>query len=84
MTLESYTGNRRGAIYGWAVTPDQTGTKRLAHPTPVEGLYLSGAWTHEGPGSFRVLLSGFMTMRLVLQRLGFADRVPDLRPADLP
>jgi phytoene desaturase len=83
-TLERYTGNHRGAIYGWAVTPDQTGTKRLDHSTPIAGLYLSGAWTHEGPGSFRVLLSGFMTMRLVLQRMGLADRVPDLRPADLP
>lgn len=84
LTLERYMGNHRGAIYGWAVTPDQTGTKRLDHATPIEGLYLSGAWTHEGPGTFRVLLSGFMTMRLVLQRLGMGDRVPDLRPAELP
>lgn len=83
-TIRGFTGNHRGAIYGWAVTPDQTGTKRLHHDTPIEGLYLSGAWTHEGPGSFRVLLSGFMTMRLVLQHMGMAERVPDLRPADLP
>jgi phytoene desaturase len=83
-TLEHFTGNHRGAIYGWAVTPDQTGTKRTAHTSPIEGLYLSGAWTHEGPGSFRALLSGFMTMRMVLQQLGAADRVPGLRPADLP
>lgn len=83
-TLERYTGNHRGAIYGWAVTPDQTGTKRLDHATPIEGLYLSGAWTHEGPGSFRALLSGFMTTRMVLGAQGMGDRVPDLRPADLP
>jgi phytoene desaturase len=84
LALERHIGSHRGAIYGAAVTPDQTGSKRLAHTTPIEGLYLSGAWTHEGPGSFRVLLSGFMTARLVLRALGLDDRVPDLRPADLP
>ena len=26
------------AMYGWAVTPNQSGAKRLAHDTPIEGL----------------------------------------------
>jgi prolycopene isomerase len=84
LTLERFTLNHRGAIYGWAVTPNQVGTKRLAHETPVEGLYLSGHWTHEGPASFRAILSGIMTGRLVLEHAGLGDTVPTFRPADLP
>jgi len=84
LTLERFTLNHRGAIYGWAVTPNQTGTKRLAHDSPVEGLYLSGHWTHEGPASFRVILSGIMTGRLVLEHAGLGDTVPTFRPADMP
>ena len=80
LTLESFTLNHQGAIYGWAVTPNQTGTKRLAHDTPIEGLYLSGHWTHEGPASFRVILSGIMTGRLVLENAGLGDTVPTFRP----
>ena len=83
LTIERFTGNRHGAIYGWALTPGQTGSKRLPHETPVEGLYLSGAWTHEGPGSFRVVMSGVQTARRILARAGRADALPSLRPADL-
>jgi prolycopene isomerase len=84
LTLERFTLNHRGSIYGWAVTPNQVGTKRLAHETPVDGLYLSGHWTHEGPASFRAILSGIMTGRLVLEHAGLGDTVPTFRPADLP
>ncbi len=78
-TFERFTRNHRGSIYGWAMTPSQVGTKRLAHTTPIDGLYLSGHWTHEGPGSFRAILSGVQTGRLVL-----GEAAPTLRPADLP
>jgi prolycopene isomerase len=84
LTLERFTLNHRGSIYGWAVTPNQVGTKRLGHDTPVEGLYLAGHWTHEGPASFRAILSGIMTGRLVLEHAGLGDTVPTFRPADLP
>jgi prolycopene isomerase len=83
VTLERFTRNHR-AIYGWAVTPSQTGSKRLSHDTPIEGLYLSGHWTHEGPASFRVILSGIQTARMVLERAGLGDTVPTFRPTDLP
>jgi phytoene desaturase len=83
-TLERFTLNHRGAIYGWAVTPNQTGSKRLSHDTPIGGLYLSGHWTHEGPASFRVILSGIQTGRMVLEKAGLGDTVPTFRPTDLP
>lgn len=84
-TLQRRTLNHRGAIYGWAVTPQQVGSKRLHHDTPIEGLYLSGHWTEEGPSSFRVLLSGVMTARMVAAHRGLSDdAVPTFRPTDLP
>jgi len=84
LSLERFTLNHQGAIYGWEVTPGQTGSKRLSHDTPIEGLYLSGHWTHEGPASFRVILSGIETGRMVLERAGLGAAVPTFRPTDLP
>jgi prolycopene isomerase len=84
VTLETFAHNTGGAAYGWTPTPEQTGSKRLAHDTPIEGLYLSGHWTHEGAGSFRVILSGIMTARTIMTRAGEPDAVPLLRPSDLP
>jgi hypothetical protein len=72
-TIERFTGNRHGAIYGWALTPGRTGSKRRGHDTPVDGLFLSGAWTQEGPASFRVVLSG-------VQGHGRSSPVPGVPP----
>jgi prolycopene isomerase len=66
------------------VTPFQTGNKRLGHDTPIGGLYVAGHWTQEGPGSFRVILSGINTTRLALAEAGLGDVVPSFRPSDLP
>ncbi len=44
-TLFKYTANYRGAMYGWASTINQVGTKRLPETTEVGGLYLAGHWT---------------------------------------
>jgi phytoene desaturase len=84
LSLERFTLNHRGSIYGWEVTPSQTGSKRLSHDTPIQGLYLAGHWTHEGPASFRVILSGIETGRMVLERAGLGHAVPTFRPTDLP
>ena len=66
------------------MTPFQTGNKRLGHDTPIGGLYVAGHWTQEGPGSFRVILSGINTTRLALAEAGLGDVVPSFRPSDLP
>lgn len=84
LTIERYTRNHRGATYGWGLLPHQVGGKRLAHDTPVPGLFLTGHWTEEGPASFRVILSGINTARLVLASLGSAVEVPSFKPDDLP
>src|SRR5262249_24552453 len=53
------TSNFCGAPYGWAVTPQQSGMRRLAHETPIENLYLTGHWTIPGPGVCAVVASGW-------------------------
>jgi prolycopene isomerase len=83
-TIEHYTRNYRGAVYGWELTPQQTGSKRLGHAAPVEGLYLSGHWTEEGPASFRVILSGINTARAILTAAGEPDAIPSFKPSDFP
>ena len=65
-TLERYTLNRAGAMYGWECTPDQSGHRRLSRKTPVKGLYLAGHWTQPGGGVIGVVTSGIRTAEAVL------------------
>ncbi len=58
LTNVRYTGNYRGAIYGWDQTLDNAGQRRFPHTTPLKNLYLSGAWTSPGGGYEGVLISG--------------------------
>ncbi|MFN8538971.1 MAG: FAD-dependent oxidoreductase [Thermomicrobiales bacterium] len=59
-TLHRYARNSEGAIYGWANTAAQAGTKRPSRQTPIRGLYLSGHWSQPGSGSFRAVYSGLL------------------------
>src|SRR5207249_11114548 len=65
-TMERYTLNHLGALYGWEPTPENTGVGRLGHRTPIDGLMLSGHWTKPGGGLVPVTVSGVQTAQLVL------------------
>ena len=65
-TMERYTLNFTGAVYGWEVSPEQVGRNRLEHQTPIEGLYLLGHWTQPGGGIYAVVVSGLQTAQIVL------------------
>jgi prolycopene isomerase len=65
-TLERYTRNQAGSLYGWAHTPRQVGQARLAPTTPIEGLLLVGHWTRPGGGVAAVVRSGIEAARLAL------------------
>ena len=58
LTNVRYTGNYRGAAYGWDQTLDNSGARRLPHATPVKNLWLAGAWTSPGHGYGAVIPSG--------------------------
>jgi prolycopene isomerase len=65
-TLERYTRNRGGALYGWELSPAQVGSGRLSSATPISGLRLVGHWTQPGGGVYGVVSSGIITARSVL------------------
>jgi len=65
-TLERYTRNSDGAIYGWALGPDQIGPGRPANVTPLPGLYLAGHWAQPGGGVYGVVTSGVNAARAIL------------------
>ena len=82
--IERFTRNYEGATYGWELTPQQIGSKRLGHDAPIGGLYLAGHWTEEGPASFRVILSGINTATKILADSGSGETIPSFKPADIP
>ena len=68
LTNVRYTGNYRGAIYGWDQTLDNSGQSRLPHTTPIKNLYLSGAWTSPGGGYGGVIWSGLECFGEIMQK----------------
>ena len=65
-TLERYTRNTAGAVYGWELSPSQVGPGRLAGRLSVQGLHLVGHWTRPGGGVIGVVTSGVETAQAVL------------------
>ena len=65
-TMERYTRNTGGAIYGWALTPSQVGPGRAGVSTPVAGLHLVGHWAQPGGGVYGVVSSAVQAARLAL------------------
>jgi prolycopene isomerase len=69
LTLERYTGNELGAMYGLASTPQQVGNLRPPHETPIPGLYQVGHYTRPSHGIVGASLSGFIAGRIILKKL---------------
>ena len=70
LTNVRYTGNYRGAIYGWDQTLDNSGNRRLPYETPVKNLYLSSAWTRPGGGYGGVLAAGLGCFAQIVKTWG--------------
>ncbi|MCF7908531.1 MAG: NAD(P)/FAD-dependent oxidoreductase [Candidatus Omnitrophica bacterium] len=66
ITMERYTGNSAGAIYGWSQTMDQYGSKRMRQNTPIDNLFLVGAWTRPAGGVSGAMQSGAMVSKKIL------------------
>jgi prolycopene isomerase len=68
-TMEHYSLNPRGSIFGWEFSKDQTMTKRLPQKTPIKNLYLAGAWGGMyGGGQSAVLMGGYAAAERILGR----------------
>jgi phytoene dehydrogenase-like protein len=70
LTNVRYTGNYRGAIYGWDQTLDNSNPRRLPHTTPIQNLYLAGAWTSPGHGYGGVIASGLECFGEIMKTWG--------------
>jgi phytoene desaturase len=68
VTLERYTGNERGAMYGLAATPKQFGRHRPPNRTPIKGLYLAGHYTRPAHGIVGAAISGSFTAKMILSK----------------
>ena len=64
-TMRRYTGNYRGAAYGWASIPSQFADIELKKPPCIKNLFLAGHWTTQGIGIPGVVYSGFATAQLI-------------------
>ncbi len=66
ITLERYTGNEQGAMYGLAATPGQFGRHRPSNRTPIKGLYLASHYTRPSHGIVGAATSGSFTAKMIL------------------
>jgi prolycopene isomerase len=69
-TLERFTLNTGGAIYGWENTLRHIGRLRPSQRSPIPGLLLAGHWTRPGPGFLRATVSGIHAAQMALADLG--------------
>jgi prolycopene isomerase len=69
LTLERYTGNEWGAMYGLASTPQQIGNFRPPHRTSIPGLFQVGHYTRPAHGIVGASLSGLFAVRAILKRV---------------
>jgi phytoene desaturase len=68
LTLERYTGNEMGAMYGLASTPEQIGKLRPPNQTPIPGLFEVGHYTRPSHGIIGASLSGSFAVKAILQK----------------
>lgn len=66
-TVERFTLNPSGAIYGYAQTPKQSLSLRPNNSTVIPGLYMASAWTSPGGGFSGAIVSGYMCSKEILK-----------------
>ena len=66
-TIERYTNNSGGSIYGWAKSSSQRWNNSAGPITPIPGLYLAGHWTPRAHGVYGSFYSGYATARALIE-----------------
>jgi len=67
-TIERFTGNSKGSLYGWEMSVGQVQRYRLDNETPIKNLFLVGHWTKPGCGVVSVATSGWKVAKKILQK----------------
>ncbi len=68
-TNEHYTLNYKGSIFGWTCSIEESMLNRLPQTTPIDNLYLAGAWTFPAGGQSAVLMSGLMAANMIIDEM---------------
>lgn len=68
LTLERYTGNESGAMYGLASTPEQFGNSRPSQRTSICGLFQASHYTRPSHGIVGASLSGLFAAKAILKQ----------------
>lgn len=67
-TMERYTNNKNGAVYGFAQDLENVGFNRLKIKTPFKNLYLASAWTQPGGGYQGAIISGILCSSIIIDK----------------
>lgn len=59
-TIQRYTSNPEGAVYGFTQSNEQTGNKRFRNNFLIPNLYFASAWAFPGGGFEGSMMSGFL------------------------
>jgi prolycopene isomerase len=65
-TIEHYTLNQNGAVYGWAKRFDQAWLPDMGPKSPIDGLYLTGHWSPNTHGVYGACLSGRRVAEIII------------------
>ena len=68
-TMEKYTLNPKGAVYGYSQEVKQAGRYRLKNKTSIKNLNIVGAWVSPGGGYEGVISSGITCAELIRKKL---------------
>ncbi len=59
-TIQRFTSNTDGSVYGFAQSIEQSGTKRFRNNFLIPNLYFASAWTFPGGGFEGSIMAGFL------------------------
>ncbi|MBN1353651.1 MAG: NAD(P)/FAD-dependent oxidoreductase [Candidatus Omnitrophica bacterium] len=67
-TIERFTNNSNGTLYGWEMSTYQVQRYGLDHETPIKNLFLVGHWTKPGCGVVSVATSAWKLAKKIVNR----------------
>jgi len=66
-TINKFTLNNSGSIYGWMKSVNRLGIDAFGPETPIKGLYLAGHWAEGAHGVYGVVRSGRVTAEKIIE-----------------
>ncbi len=66
-TIERYTLNTEGSVYGFAQTPTQANLARLPLQNPIKNLFFASAWGFPGGGQSAAIEAGYTSAQNIMR-----------------